>query len=386
MVAALTLFGLACSSSTAASTAGRWTAVSSLSAPREGGGTGLGNAAVRLADGTVLFAGGYHSLSGKFTQDPSFFLRSAEIFNPSSGTWKRAPAMNQPRFAADLVLLPSGKVLAGGGTAGDNAVITPSAEIYDPHAGTWSFVDEMSTCRVSASASVLASGDVLVAGGTGCDGKALASAEIFHPATGSWSRAASMSQARWGHSATTLADGRILVTGGRATPVGMQPERVLASAEIYDPAREAWSTAASMHVGRVLHASVRLSSGLVLVAGGHIQDPSDLHAATAAAELYDPRTDSWSATTSMNAGREEGGAVLLDDGTFLMAGGGQQASAEIYHPSTRTWTLTGAMRTIHDDPALVKLGDGTVLIAGGFTLGGTSYHNTATAEVFHPPS
>lgn len=381
------VLGTACGSGAkSAAAAGTWSTVASLHTPREGGGSGLGTSAVRLGDGTVLVAGGYHSLSGKFQRDSSFYLSTSEVFDPVSGRWKAAGKMNQPRFGAVVVLLPkTGQVLAAGGTAGDDAVISPSAEVFDPRAGAWKFVTPMSTCRVSASASVLASGDVLLAGGTGCDGNAQASAEIYRPASGDWAPAASMAQPRWGQSATTLADGRILVAGGRSSPIGFEPERVLASAEIYDPVRNTWAPAAPMHVGRVLHAAGVLSSGEVIVAGGHTQDPSNIHSATATAELYDPRADTWTTTGHMNAPREEGGSLVLDDGTFLMAGGGQQASAEIYHPSTGTWVLTQPMRTIHDDAQLTKLSTGDVLIAGGFTLGSDSYHNTATAELFHPP-
>jgi hypothetical protein len=90
-------------------------------------------------------------------------------------------------------------------------------------------------------------------------------------------------------------------------------------------------------------------------------------------------------TGKMNAPREEGGSIMLPDGTFLMAGGGQQASAEIYDPSTARWALTEPMQTIHDDAQLVMLKTGRVLIAGGFRFGpNNSYINTATAELFTP--
>lgn len=386
MAAIVLLASCASTNSGAGGGAGGWMSVASMHTAREAGGSGLGTAAVRLADGTVLIVGGYHSLSGKFTQDARFFLRSAEIYDPSPNKWKNAGSMNQARFAASVVLLPkTGQVLAAGGGPGGDAVITPSAEIFDPKSASWTFTAPMSACRVSASASLLASGDVLLIGGVGCDGKAQSSAEAYRPTTGEWSAVASMREARWGHSATTLADGRILVAGGRSTPVGVQPEKVVASAEIYDPAHDTWTPVPPMHVGRVLHAAALLSSGDVIVAGGHTQDPANLHTATASAELYDPRSNTWTLTGHMNAPREEGGSLMLDDGTFLMAGGGQQASAEIYHPSTGTWSLTQPMRTIHDDAALIKLTSGDVLIAGGFTLGSDSYHNTAVAELFHPP-
>lgn len=364
---------------------GSWRTVDGMHTPREGGGSGLGTVGARLEDGRVLVAGGYRSLSGRFEPEASFFLRTAEIFDPATGSWHATGSLNQARFGAAVVTLPTtGKVLAAGGSAGDNAVITPSAELYDPAAGTWAFTLAMSVCRVSPTASVLASGDVLVAGGVGCDGAAQATAEIYHAATGEWTPAAAMATPRWGQSATVLPDGRVLVAGGRSSGVGRR-ERVVASAELYDPERDRWVPAAPMLEGRVLHAAGLLSSGEVIVAGGHLQDPDDPHSATASAELYDPRADAWSRAGSMHARREEGGSAVLPDGTFLMAGGGQQASAEVFLPSSRTWALTAPMSTIHDDAQLTVLPAGDVLIAGGFLFGShDSYRNTDVAELFHP--
>ena len=364
---------------------GSWTTVDRMHTAREGGGSGLGTAGARLADGRVLVAGGYRSLSGKFELDARFYLQTAEIFDPATGKWHMTGSMNQARFGAVMVTLPgSGKVLAAGGSAGKDAVITPSAELYDPASGTWTFALPMSACRVSPTGSVLASGDVLVVGGVGCDGAAQATAEIYHAATGEWTPAASMATPRWGHSATVLADGRVLVAGGRSSAVGGK-EQVVASAELYDPQHDTWSPAAPMDQGRVLHAAGLLSSGEVIVAGGHLQDPADLHSATASAELYDPRSDTWTATGSMHAAREEGGSAVLPDGTFLMAGGGQQASAEVFLPGSGTWSLTEPMSTIHDDAQVTMLPAGDVLIAGGFLFGThNSYRNTDVAELFHP--
>jgi hypothetical protein len=294
--------------------------------------------------------------------------------------------MNQPRFGGAVVALPkSGLVLAAGGTAGSNAVVSPSAEVFDPRAGAWRFIAPMSTCRVSPATSVLPSGDVLLTGGIGCDGAAQSSAEIYRAATGEWTLVAPMHQPRWGHSATILPDGRVLVAGGRANAINQKPEQVVASAEVYDPVHDSWAPAASMRTPRVLHAAALLSSGEVIVAGGHSQDPDDAHSATATSELYDPRADTWSATGDMHAPREEGGSLLLGDGTFLVAGGGQQTSAEIYNPANGTWKLTGSMRNVHDDAQLVGLANGDALIAGGFRLTTDNYYNTATAELYHPP-
>ncbi|HKB28395.1 MAG TPA: kelch repeat-containing protein, partial [Candidatus Limnocylindrales bacterium] len=132
------------------------------------------------------------------------------------------------------------------------------------------------------------------------------------PRPASWTATGSMGTPRSGHSATLLADGRVLVAGGHD---GAAP---LASAELYDPSSGTWTATGSMvaHVGGDFTATL-LRDGRVLVAGGG--ESGNLYRPTAAAELYDPATGSWTATGSMTAPRSAHLAVLLPDGRVLVA-------------------------------------------------------------------
>src|SRR5262249_48717826 len=69
---------------------------------------------------------------------------------------------------------------------------------------------------------------------------------------------------RYYHTATLLQDGRVLVAGG----VIDGSAYVTNTAEIYDPATNAWSATGSMNVARGFHSAVLLPDGKVLVTGG----------------------------------------------------------------------------------------------------------------------
>ena len=126
-----------------------------------------------------------------------------------------------------------------------------------------------------------------------------------------------------GNSATLLPDGRVLVAGGDRS-----------SAELYDPRSGTWTPTAGMIAGRGGHTATLLPDGRVLVAGGLGSGTTAL----ASAQLYDPVTGSWTATASLTTARLEGRAVLLPDGSVLVVGGSSSnngmplAAAEVYQP------------------------------------------------------
>lgn len=103
--------------------AGSWTAAAAMT-------TGRGShTATLLPSGKVLVTGGLVGATA---------VSSAELFDPSAGTWTATVTMAAARHGHTATLLRSGKVLVAGGCADSNrAVCLGSAELYDPSAGTW---------------------------------------------------------------------------------------------------------------------------------------------------------------------------------------------------------------------------------------------------------
>jgi len=68
---------------------------------------------------------------------------------------------------------------------------------------------------------------------------------------------------RTGHAATALSDGRVLITGGRDNA-----GNIVAVSEIFDPETQTSTASATLTTARVDHTATRLADGRVLVAGG----------------------------------------------------------------------------------------------------------------------
>jgi hypothetical protein len=158
--------------------------------------------AVLLSNGKVLITGG-----GEYRHP----LASAELYDPTTGTFIPTGNMTAPRYKHAAMLLPDGDVLVVGGSDGlDWQGRYASAEVYDPAKGSFSAVSKMNIARfkLPAAVALLKNGSVLVAGG----GEQV---EIYNPARRSFSLAAGrMDAARFYSTATLLADGGVLIAGG----------------------------------------------------------------------------------------------------------------------------------------------------------------------------
>lgn len=139
------------------------------------------HAATLLADGRVLVTGG---------ADTRHDLPPAEIYDPTTGIFSVTGSVpTARRVFTTATLLNDGRVLvAGGGADYPHRNFLASAELFDPTAGTFSPTGSMSATRTWLRASLLDDGRVLVTGGYG-ELAPLASAEFYDPATGQFSPA-----------------------------------------------------------------------------------------------------------------------------------------------------------------------------------------------------
>jgi N-acetylneuraminic acid mutarotase len=314
---------------------------------------------------------------------PALLAGVASAFGQTQGAWTATGTMLAAREVNAQVLLSNGKVLAVGGDDGTGTALA-TAELYTPAKQSWAATGSLAAGREAFAAVRLANGKVLVAGGVTTGGGVLASAELFNPTKNTWSPAGSLAVARYAHTATLLADGKVLVTGG-CSASGCST--TTAVSELYNPTTNKWSATGSLNAARAYHAAVPLNSGAVLAIGGYI------NGAAQSTELYDPTAGTWSTGPSTNQPRYQSATAKLLDGKVLVTGGVitkyPLSSAEIYDPVANNWTLTGGMTAGRYGHTATLLPDGTVVLSGGesqaISCGKdcTGFIPTASAEIFN---
>ena len=284
------------------------------------------HSATLLLDGRVLIAGGtnWGVDIGRREQ-----VKSAELYDPLTGTWQRTANLTAIRGGNTAVLLPSGKVLVTGNLDLDPENLTEgyAAELFDPETEKWS---KTGAPTILGQLTLLTTGKVLTVSGDGT--------ELYDPATGSWSGTGKLNTIQWTSTQTALRTGQILVTG---TANG-----VLSYAELYNPETGEWSMTGSPNATRSIWFSgttTLLADGRVLLAGGY-----DSTTPVNGEEIFDPTTGTWSFTSRLKTPRSAHTATLLPDGDVLVTGGfdGDYDWVTKFHSSTELFVLTAVPKII----------------------------------------
>ncbi|MBF6569076.1 MAG: hypothetical protein IVW54_09385 [Candidatus Binataceae bacterium] len=175
--------------------------------------------------------------------------------------------------------------------------------------------------------------------------------------------------------------GDVLIVGGINAS-----SAAVAQAELFNPTTQTFTTTNSLNAARAFHTATILHSGAILVTGGQDGNGTTLKSA----ELFNEKNQLFHPiAASMTSVRALHTATLLNNGMVLITGGidangNPLASAELYDPATDKFTATPApMHFPRAAHTATLLTNGQVLIAGGFANSAmTAVQNEA--ELYNP--
>ncbi len=257
-------------------------------------------------------------------------------------------------------------------------------------AGTWASVGTLTVPRGLFSTELrsiaVTDGRVLVAGGANMASQSRV--DVLDGTTGAPSMGTSLAGAREMYATIALSDGSALAAGGQ-NRMGMMAT-VLRAAERWNASSGAWSAVGDLVTARAFSSATRLVDGRVLVVGG---SGTFLGPGLTSAELFNPTTNTFAQTTgSTTFGRFGHVAALLPNGKVIIIGGNTGQGAippfltEIFDPTTQLFSAGPNMVIPRIAHAGARLLDGRILYCGGCLTADCSAASHATCEIYDPAS
>ncbi|MBL8768597.1 MAG: hypothetical protein JNL94_14570 [Planctomycetes bacterium] len=363
-----------------------------------------GYAAITRSDGKVLlFGGGDDGIVASYGQDSvDLYDPATQTFSPMP------PMLAPRVSHTATMLNDGRVLLTGGADAFPVGEPVASAEIYHPVTGVSVPVGTLAVARGLHQANRLPDGRVLITGGTSSFMNALdiitkahRTTEIFNPATNTFTAGPNMGEPRVGHTATTLANGKLLVAGGFSYTTLFSIPYISDKGQIYTPNAGAGTFGAqkSMTIDRAGHTAVLLNDGRVLIIGGATSTGASILAPIEndTMEVFDETVGggTFAFDGYLSVARGVSAAVVLPAGSVVIAGGAYgslyvptpDSTIDLYQPSLGL-LATVPMTQPRANATAVLLSDGTVLIAGGGEEPNpqtpTQVISFDSAEIFHP--
>ncbi len=247
-----------------------WTIVGNMSSVR------AAHSANLLTDGRVLISGGTTDVSDVLAGVLAT-LKTTEFFDPTTNTFSNGPSMARPHAGHAAVSLANGDVLVAGGGSFHKIFgipipdISNKAQAFQLATGAWTSEVTMKAARAGPSGVLLADGRVLLAGGIGgsvTNPVDLSSAETFDSVTAKFTTVGSMSLARAGMTIMVLpVTNNVLVAGG-ATGTSVTTALPTDVTELFNPTSNTFSLVTPIPEPRAGAAGIVLQTNHAGLFGG----------------------------------------------------------------------------------------------------------------------
>jgi len=312
---------------------------------------------------TVVWTGSEMIVWGGFWSDllgANIYWNTGGRYDPATDTWTPTSTVGAPSARGGHTAVWTGsKMIVWGGQESSGAFVGTGG-IYDPFTDTWTATSTVGApeARISHTAEWTGSKMIIWGGLTdrGVLGQPtyvfLDTGASYDPSTDTWTPTSSVKApvGREGHTAVWTGSKMIVWggSGGQRTPAGS--DILLNTGGVYDPETDTWTATSTIGapLARESYTAVWAGSKMIIWGGSYSEDvgewPQLVLLKTGA--VYSPFTDTWTPTSTIGAPAAREDHTAVSTGSKMVIWGGTAANGvlvrtgSIYEPGTDTWTPT----------------------------------------------
>jgi len=321
----------------------------------------------------MIVWGGYEFGSG-------LLFNTGGRYNPSTDTWIAITTNNAPEARIHHTAVWTGtELIVWGGNVEDHSLKTGGR--YNPTTNSWTRTSMINAPYYRAHHTAVWTGTEMIIWG-GSDGYTFFNTGgRYNPSTNSWvsTSTSNAPQARYVHTAVWTGS-RMIVWGGND---GAYYDN-LNSGGRYDPSTNTWTATSTVNApeGRWFHTAVWTGNEMI-VWGGNTGFSRFFNTGG----RYNPSTNMWSSTSTTNAPARRDSHTAAWTGREMIIWGGFTGSVDTktggrYNPGSNSWTATTTNNAPSAREAHTAIWTGTEMIVWGG--GGDGFFGLSTGGRYHP--
>jgi N-acetylneuraminic acid mutarotase len=297
-------------------------------------------------------------------------------YNPSTDSWTATSTVNAPSRRYQHTAIWTGKEMIVWGGVDQNYNRFNTGGRYNPTTDSWTATNAAGApVRRSSHTAVWTGSEMIVWGGSGIGGPFVDSGGRYNPNTDSWTPTSTMNAptARYVH--TAVWTGSEMIVWGGSTEPGPTASN---TGGRYNPGTNSWTATSTINAPRprISHTAVWIGNEMIVWGGyngvNHLNTGGK----------YNPNTDTWAATTTTNApaARDFHTAVCVGSEMIVWGGEGQNYNSVNtggrYNASANSWTATATINAPAPRKEHTAVWTGTEMMVWGGWDGGSTYFNT----------
>jgi hypothetical protein len=329
-----------------------------------------------LPDGRLLVTGGNTAYPGPATNNANGGSKKAYIFDPATKRYTAQPQMSVARWYPTVVELGSGNLFTVGGLD-EHGLRTNVSQRFNTGSLTWTAPKgppaELSFMPMYPSLHLLKDGRLFYSGAS-VFGNGPARAGIWNVTTNSWQAVPGLADPDRRDQAMSVLlppaqDQKVMIMGGGNQDLHVDAINSTAIVNLKQPS-PSYSAATPMDTNKMYVSAVILPDSTVFETGGSSTTVHNGNRPVFSAQIFDPKTSSWSKVATPQVPRSyHSSALLLPNGRVATFGGNPEDSFEM-----RIEIFTPPY--LEDDPVRPRLTNTPTEI----TYGGTFSANTTQAS------